>query len=169
MPRATLLIIAATISAAAAFKTNNKPSPSLPALRLRGGVTPADVAHYGTLFLDASVGLPGLLGGADLLFKINYPGFDWAGYTAKWTPESASYLDTMTRFFSAALLLVGALQYYAKGVMDAKTYYGIICASQAVFGAIQVLFGAPKAAMPECHYAYAGSNVLLGIAAAMAM
>lgn len=169
MPRATLLIIAATITATAAFKTNNKPSPSLPALRLRGGVTPGDVAHYGTLFLSGSVGVPGLLGGSDLLFKINYPGFDWAGYTAKWTPESVSYLDTMTRFFGGALIYLGALQYYAKGVLDAKTFYGILCASQMMFAALQVLFGAPKSVMPECHYVYAGMNVILVIAAAMAM
>jgi len=169
MLRATLLVIAATMSSTAAFKTENKPSPSLPALRLRGGVTAGDVAHYGALFLSGSVGVPSLFGGSDLLFKINYPGFDWASYTSKWTAESASYLDTMTRFFGGALILAGAMQYYAKGVMDAKTYYGIICAAQVVFAAIQVIFAAPKAAMKEVHYVYAGMNAALGVAAAMAM
>ena len=169
MLRATLLFIAATMSPTMAFKTNNKPSPSLPALRFRGGVTAGDVAHYGALFLSGSVGVPALVGGSDLLFKINYPGFDWAGYTGKWTSESASYLDTMTRFFGGALMLSGAMQYYAKGVMDAKTYYAIICAAQVLFAGIQVIFGAPKAAMREVHYVYAGMNVVLAIAAAMAI
>ena len=169
MLRATLLVIAATMSATAAFKTNNKPSPSLPALRLRGGVTAGDVAHYGALFLSGSVGVPSLLGGSDLLFKINYPGFDWAAYTAKWTSESVAYLDTMTRFFGGALMLVGAMQYYAKGSMDDKIYYAILFAAQLTFAGIQVFFGAPKAAMPEVHYVYASMNAALAIAAAMAM
>ena len=157
------------MSPTTAFKANNKPSPSLPALRLRGGVTAGDVAHYGALFLSGSVGVPALVGGSDVLFKINYPGFDWAGYTAKWTSESASYLDTMTRFFGGAILYGGAMQYYAKGVMDAKTYYGIICAVQFLFAGIQFIFGAPRAAMRVCHYVYAGLNIVLAIAAAMAM
>jgi len=152
-----------------AFKTNNKPSPSLPALRLRGGVTAGDVASYGALFLSGSVGVPALVGGSDLLFTINYPGFDWAGYTAKWTSESANYLDTLVRFFGGAILMAGAFQYYAKDVLDAKIYYGIICAAQFMFAGIQLLFGAPRAAFRECHYVYTGLNIVLAIAAAMAM
>ena len=66
------------------------------------------MAHYGQLFLCASVGVPALVGGSDLLFKINYPGFDWGAYTSKWTPESKNYLDTMTKFFAGSLLIVGA-------------------------------------------------------------
>jgi len=169
MFRALLLLVAA--SSASAFKTG-KPTPKAvvqPVLRLRGGVSASDVAHYGALFLSGSVGVPSLLGGSDTLFKINYPGFDWDGYTAKWTPESASYLDTMTRFFGGALVMVGAMQYYAKGVMDDKIYFSIICAAQVVFAAIQVFFAAPKAAMKEVHYAYAGMNAALAVAAALAM
>lgn len=136
MLRTVLLLIAA--NSATAFKANNKQVVA-PALKLRGGVSAGDVAHYGALFLAGSVGVPAVAGGSDLLFKINYPGFDWAGYTSKWTPESANYLDTMTRFFGGALLLAGVMQFYAKAAMDGKTFFGIIAAAQALFAAIQVI------------------------------
>jgi len=140
-----------------------------PALRLRGGITAGDVCHGGALFLSGSVGAPALVGGADMLFKINYPGFDWAGYTSTWTAASKSYLDTMTRFFGGALLVVGAMQYYAKSVMDAKIYFGILTGAQVLFAAIQVFFAAPNAAVPNVHYIYAAMNTLIAAAGAMAM
>ena len=75
----------------------------------------------------------------------------------------------MTRFFGGAILTVGALQYYAKGVMDPKIYFAILGAAQAIFAALQVLKAAPEAAVPKVHYVYAAMNVAIGAAAAMAM
>ena len=104
-----LKLLVASLATASALKVKSQPAvkPLSNALKLRGGVSAADVAHYGQLFLCASVGVPALVGGSDLLFKINYPGFDWDGYTSKWTPESKNYLNSMTRFFAGSLLVVG--------------------------------------------------------------
>jgi len=140
-----------------------------PVLKLRGGITAGDVCHGGALFLSGSVGAPALLGGADVLFKINYPGFDWAGYTSSWTAASKSYLDTMARFFGGSVLVVGALQYYAKAVMDPKIFFTILTAAQVLFAAIQIVFAAPKAAVPNVHYAYAGINAVIAAAGAMTL
>mmetsp|Transcript_44207 Transcript_44207/g.142065 ORF Transcript_44207/g.142065 Transcript_44207/m.142065 type:complete len:169 (+) Transcript_44207:56-562(+) len=162
-----LAALALLASSTAALKVE-KPVVK-PVLKLRGGVSAGDVITGGALFLSASVGLPALAGGSDALFMINYPGFDWAGYQAKWTAESKSYLDTMTRFFGGALLLAGALQYYAKDVMAAKPYYAILTVTQLVFAGLQIFFAAPTAAMPSVHYVYAGMNAVLAVAGAMAM
>ena len=101
-----LKLLVASLATASALKVKSQPAvkPLSNALKLRGGVSAADVAHYGQLFLCASVGVPALVGGSDLLFKINYPGFDWDGYTSKWTPESKNYLDSMTKFFAGLLI-----------------------------------------------------------------
>ena len=140
-----LKLLVASLATASALKVKSQPAvkPLSNALKLRGGVSAADVAHYGQLFLCASVGVPALVGGSDLLFKINYPGFDWDGYTSKWTPESKNYLDSMTKFFAGSLLMVGALSYTAKPVAG-DIYFTILAAAQALFGAIQVFAAAPK-------------------------
>lgn len=165
-----LKLLVASLATASALKVKSQPAvkPLSNALKLRGGVSAADVAHYGQLFLCASVGVPALVGGSDLLFKINYPGFDWGAYTSKWTPESKNYLDTMTKFFAGSLLMVGALSYTAKPVAG-DIYFTILAAAQALFGAIQVFAAAPTAAVPEVHYFYAATNVIIGAAAAMSM
>jgi len=167
MLRALIVVVSST--AVHGFKVVDTASSVSPALKLRGGTTAGDVCHGGALFLSGSVGVPALVGGADMLFKINYPGFDWTGYTSTWTPASKSYLDTMTRFFGGALLVVGAMQYYAKSVMDPKIYFGILTAAQVLFAAIQILYAAPNAAVPNVHYIYAGMNAVLASAGAMAM
>ena len=82
----------------------------------------------------------------------SYPGFDWAEYTSKWTPESSNYLDSMTRFFGGALVLAGAMQFYAKDAMDAKTFFGIILAAQALFAAIQ-------ARQPPCLFSLLSASI----------
>ena len=45
----------------------------------------------------------------------------------------------------------------------------LCAAAQALFGAIQVFAAAPTAAVPEVHYFYAATNVIIGAAAAMSM
>ena len=68
-----LKLLVASLATASALKVKSQPAvkPLSNALKLRGGVSAADVAHYGQLFLCASVGVPALVGGSDLLFKIN--------------------------------------------------------------------------------------------------
>ena len=41
--------------------------------------------------------------------------------------------------------------------------------TSTLFGAIQVFAAAPTAAVPEVHYFYAATNVIIGAAAAMSM
>lgn len=74
----------------------------------------------------------------------------------------------MTKFFAGSLLMVGALSYTAKPVAG-DVYFTILAAAQALFGAIQVFAAAPTAAVPEVHYFYAATNVIIGAAAAMSM
>ena len=161
----TTLIILVSSTTIHGLKVAEKTSSVSPVLKLRGGFTAGDVAHGGALLLSGSVGTPALLGGADMLFKINYPGFDWAGYTSSWSTASKNYLDTMTRFFGAALLVMGAMQHYSKSVMDPKIYFRILTAAQALFAAIQIIFAAPKAAVPNVHYVYAAMNAVLFVIA----
>jgi len=161
-----LIIVSAT--AIHGFKVADSANAS-PVLKLRGGITAGDVCHGGALFLSGSVGVPALIGGADMLFKINYPGFDWDGYTSTWSVASKNYLDSMTRFFGGAILTVGLMQYFAKSVMDPKAYFAILVAAQVVFAALQVFFAAPNAAVPNVHYVYAGMNAVIAAAGAMAL
>ncbi|GMH66700.1 hypothetical protein TrVE_jg7878 [Triparma verrucosa] len=146
-----------------------KPSSSAftPALKVRGGVSAGDAAHFGTLGLNAMVGVPATLA-PEKFFEGNFPGDAWPTFWNKCSPEARNQLMIMTRFFGSAVSVVGVLQHFSRGVIDDSVYFSILAGSQIWFALLQFCFAAPISVAPKTNYIYGAINVVIAALAIMA-
>lgn len=161
MRRAIVVLgLAAVADAFSVVEARKPPAPAL--MKLRGGVSAGDVAHYGALTLSTAVGVPALVL-TEEFFRGNFPGETWPAFKSKCSPDAYDQIMIMTKFFGAALTVNAVMQHFMRGHIADAIFYRIILGGQMLFALIQVFIAAPHSILPKVNFVYAGVNCVISI------